>query len=71
MSCSSCRNFRPAVAARLGYCALDRTHEPLHGDEIRPCWQALTDVEPGPEPGIFQLVRPRSGLGPGALRSVD
>ena len=39
-ACGSCRNFRLAVAGQLGYCGLDRKREPLHGDEIRPCWEA-------------------------------
>jgi hypothetical protein len=28
------------VAGTLGYCGLDRTRQPLAGDEIRPCWEA-------------------------------
>jgi hypothetical protein len=28
------------VAAQLGYCGLDRTRQPLTGDEIRGCWEA-------------------------------
>lgn len=24
----------------LGYCGLDRTREPLRGDEIRACWES-------------------------------
>ena len=38
--CRTCRHFRSAVAANLGYCGLDRTHAALTGDEIRPCWEA-------------------------------
>jgi len=34
----TCRNFRRAVAGRLGFCSLDRRRSPLQGDEIRPCW---------------------------------
>ena len=40
MSCSTCRNYRQSVAAKLGFCSLDRGREPLTGDEIRACWQA-------------------------------
>jgi hypothetical protein len=29
------------VVAQLGYCGLDRQRSPLHGDEIRPCWEAV------------------------------
>jgi hypothetical protein len=25
----------------IGYCGLDRSRAPLHGDEIRPCWEPL------------------------------
>jgi hypothetical protein len=39
-SCLTCRHFRSAVVAKVGYCALDRTRSPLTGDEIRPCWEA-------------------------------
>jgi hypothetical protein len=36
--CLTCRNFRRAVADRLGFCSLDRGRSPLRGDEIRECW---------------------------------
>jgi hypothetical protein len=39
-SCATCRNYRRSVAAQLGYCGLDRTRQPLTGDEIRGCWDA-------------------------------
>jgi hypothetical protein len=29
------------VAGSLGYCGLDRRRQPLTGDEIRACWEAL------------------------------
>jgi hypothetical protein len=32
------------VAAKLGYCGLDRTRLPLRGDEIRACWEGGTAV---------------------------
>jgi hypothetical protein len=38
-SCGTCRNFRGSVASRLGYCGLDRQHKPIHGDEVRECWE--------------------------------
>ncbi len=28
------------MAAQLGYCGLDRTRQPLSGEEIRGCWEA-------------------------------
>ena len=54
MTCSTCRNFRLGVAARLGFCALDRTREPLAGDEIRACWQPPIAAEP--VVGLFAMV---------------
>lgn len=39
-ACGTCRHFRRSVAARLGYCGLDRKRQPLAGDEIRACWEA-------------------------------
>ena len=56
-SCGTCRNFRGSVASRLGYCALDRQRTPLHGDEVRACWEdgavAAPDRPPDwlPDPG--------------------
>jgi hypothetical protein len=40
-SCATCRNFRRAVAGTLGYCGLDRRRLPLHGDELRGCWEGV------------------------------
>jgi len=40
-SCGTCRHFRESVAARIGYCGLDRERRPLAGDEIRGCWDGL------------------------------
>ncbi len=45
-ACGSCRDFRRAVAGRLGYCALDRTRAVLQGDEVRACWRAAVSHEP-------------------------
>ena len=39
-ACGTCRHFRRSVAAKVGYCGLDRRREPLEGDEIRACWEA-------------------------------
>lgn len=38
-TCSTCRHFRRAVSADLGYCALDARRQPLTGLEIRGCWE--------------------------------
>jgi hypothetical protein len=37
-SCATCQHFRTSVAARIGYCGLDRAREPLSGGEVRSCW---------------------------------
>jgi hypothetical protein len=37
-SCATCRHFRSSVAARIGYCGLDKAREPLTGVEVRSCW---------------------------------
>jgi hypothetical protein len=47
-SCGTCRNFRSSVAAQIGYCGLDRRRLPLHGDEIRPCWEAALSAADEP-----------------------
>jgi len=63
MTCSTCRNFRRGVAARLGYCALDKERAVLTGEEIRACWQAPAILEPAE--GLFEslntLLTPRPG----------
>lgn len=61
-TCSTCRHFRRAVAAGIGYCGLDRSRRPLRGDEIRGCWQGLATApaaapELRPSPAA---VRPRA-----------
>jgi hypothetical protein len=57
-SCGTCRHFRQSVASRVGYCGLDRRHEPLRGDEVRACWEdAAAAVEPDPAiPGLLDLL---------------
>ena len=56
-SCATCVHFRTSVAARIGYCGLDRDREPLSGAEVRSCWvgrplvledEAPARVEPPP-----------------------
>ena len=44
-SCGTCRHFRESVAARIGYCGLDRERRPLAGDEIRGCWDGIALAE--------------------------
>jgi hypothetical protein len=41
-TCATCRHFRKAVTLKLGYCALDRLHSPLTGEEQRACWERPT-----------------------------
>ena len=43
-SCGTCRHFRASVAARIGFCGLDRERRPLAGDEIRGCWSGVLAV---------------------------
>ena len=44
-TCATCRHFRKAVTLKLGYCALDRLHSPLTGEEQRACWERPTTTE--------------------------
>ena len=46
-SCASCQNFRPSIAPGVGFCGLDRRRLPLHGDEVRGCWESPVVWEPG------------------------
>ena len=57
-SCGTCRHFRGSVAARVGYCGLDRRHEPLQGDEVRACWEdGAVPLPPDPmTPGLLDLL---------------
>jgi hypothetical protein len=47
--CATCANFRSSLVGGLGYCALDRTRQPLRGSEMRGCWEAA----PSPAPTLF------------------
>jgi len=47
------------VAGQLGYCGMDPRRQPLHGDEVRGCWEArgqpAAPIAHGPDataPGI-------------------
>jgi hypothetical protein len=51
-TCSTCRHFRPSLAADVGYCAKDRWRTPLTGLELRACWEEgrRAVAEPAPAP---------------------
>ena len=52
-SCGTCRHFRASVAAKVGYCGLDRQRQPISGDEIRSCWESRPEpAEPSGDPGV-------------------
>ncbi len=57
-SCGTCRHFRGSVAARVGFCGLNRRHEPLHGGEVRVCWEdGAVPLPPDPvTPGLLDLL---------------
>jgi hypothetical protein len=71
-SCATCRHFRSSVAARIGYCGLDRERRPLAGTEIRGCWDGLAVVAddamaappppPEPPPPSVARLRPFDGF---------
>ncbi|HMJ79491.1 MAG TPA: hypothetical protein VK592_00435 [Candidatus Dormibacteraeota bacterium] len=58
-SCATCLHFRQGIAARLGTCGLDPRRGPLHGDEIRPCWETR-DVIEVPLGGLFERITSES-----------
>lgn len=66
-SCGTCRHFRGSVAARVGFCGLDRRRQPLRGDEVRACWEdGAVPFPPDPAiPGLLDL------LTVGALGEAD
>jgi len=47
-SCGTCRHFRASVAAKVGYCGLDRQRRPISGDEIRACWESRPEPVDAP-----------------------
>src|SRR6476661_8899800 len=57
-SCGTCRHFRGSVAARVGFCGLDRRRQPLQGDEVRACWvDGAVAAPPDPvTPGLLDLL---------------
>jgi hypothetical protein len=64
----TCRHFRRSVAAKLGYCGLDRARLPLTGDEIRPCWEAN---QLPMAPTITAAIQPDVRTGPTPLEFVE
>jgi hypothetical protein len=56
------------VAARTGYCGLDRRREPLRGDEVRACWEdGAAPILPEPAiPGLLDLLTERAMPEPAA-----
>jgi len=71
-ACGSCRHFRRSVAVQIGYCGLDRQRRPLHGDEIRECWESLdssgTVTRPTLGPAAGWALEPGSDRTPVRLR---
>ncbi|MEA2026837.1 MAG: hypothetical protein U9O18_09100 [Chloroflexota bacterium] len=51
MTCATCHLYRHSVATDLAYCATDRAHTPLGGDEVRACWEAAPGLDA--VPGLF------------------
>jgi hypothetical protein len=54
------------VAGSLGYCGLDHRRLPLHGDELRGCWEAASGG-----PGFVAEPPPLSGSSPGGFWTDD
>jgi len=60
-TCSTCRHFRTAITADVGWCGLDRARRPLTGRELRGCWVArppVVAVEPAPSAGTASPTPP-------------
>jgi hypothetical protein len=61
ISCSSCLHFGRSIAARLGYCAVDRSRSPLSGDEVRVCWvRGAAEAARAAEPAGTSAAEPAS-----------
>ncbi len=50
------------MAARFGFCGLDRHRLPLNGDEVRACWEdGAVPIPPDPAmPGLLDLMTVRA-----------
>ena len=56
-SCGTCRHFRRSVAARVGFCGIDKGRSPLVGDEVRACWaDPLLAHETEPSFGLLPVL---------------
>jgi hypothetical protein len=62
-ACGTCRHFRRAVAANLGYCGLDAGRQPLVGDEIRACWEAGAPAPTDDDGARIPVIPPAGGSG--------
>jgi hypothetical protein len=69
-SCGTCRHFRGSVAARVGFCGLDRRRKPLQGDEVRSCWEDGAVAAP-PDPATPGLLDLLTVAALGSSRTVD
>jgi hypothetical protein len=58
-TCSTCRHFRRAVTADLGYCAFDTRRRPLTGRELRGCWEERVGAAEPEWPPIVESHRLR------------
>jgi hypothetical protein len=56
-TCSTCRHFRPSLAAGVGSCGLDPRRLPLTGRELRGCWTA-PDVIAAPDELPMRVIEP-------------
>jgi hypothetical protein len=60
--CATCRHFRNAIVANLGYCGRNRSLGVLTRDEIRPCWESqpgtMIPGNPGVEPDARRPLLP-------------
>jgi hypothetical protein len=70
-SCGTCRNFRGSVAARVGFCGLDRRRQPLLGDEVRACWEDGAIAGPDRPPAWLPDQDPALDLPGGSPISLD
>ena len=60
--CASCRNFRRAITAGVGYCSLDRGRGLLNGQEIRACWEPVVALRGAAMPAADAGEMPAPGL---------
>lgn len=63
-TCSTCRHFRPALSADLGYCAFDARRRPLTGRELRGCWEEVVGAADPEPPAIVESHRLRAAQRP-------